>query len=87
MDRSQIIEQARQAGRKDQEDLSKQKQDDQIKRQLEKSYLTTVLKTQMEGKKHKGEKRNEILTSLLYMNKLPYKISHHGKSDVIKDNI
>jgi hypothetical protein len=56
------------------------------KRQLEKDYLRNVLTTQIEGKRLKGEKRIEVLSNLLQMNKLPYKISNYGKSNIIINN-
>jgi hypothetical protein len=87
MDRSQVIDEAQKANKRSEEELNKQNREKLERRELEKAYLKKVLNTQMEGKRSKGEKRVEVLSHLLHMNKLPYKISHVGKSDVIKDNI
>jgi hypothetical protein len=62
--------------------LNKQNQGKLERREIEKGYLKTVLKTQIEGKKLKGEKRAEFVTNILKMNKLPFKIANFGKSEL-----
>jgi hypothetical protein len=82
LDRSQIIDEARQAAKKDEDALTRQNNEKINKRLLEKNYLATVLKTQIESKTVKGEKRAEVMSNILRMNKLPYKISNFGKSEL-----